>query len=191
MGNEMIEIRWHGRGGQGAVTAAKTLAAASMREGKYFQAFPEYGPERRGAPLQAFTRLSDQPIRTFAQVKSPSIVVILDGSLIGRLPVADGLGEGGVVIANFDGTPEELRARLKWQNGRVFMVNAKRIATENLGSAITNMPMIGALVKATGVVSLETALEEVKESFAHKFRAEIVEANLKAMQEAYDETVEV
>lgn len=187
MNNGMLEIRWHGRGGQGAVTAAKMLAAASMREGKYFQAFPEYGPERRGAPLQAFTRISDDPIRVYCHVQTPEIVVVLDSSLVGRGPITQGLSPDGTVVANFDGSPEELRARLGLPGGKVFAVNATKIATDLLGSPITNMPMLGALIKATGVVSLQSALEEVRESFGHKFRQELVEANLKAMQQAYDE----
>lgn len=188
--NDMLEIRWHGRGGQGAVTAAKMLAAASMREGKYFQAFPEYGPERRGAPLQAFTRISEKPIRVYCHVQSPEIVVVLDSSLVGRGPITQGLNPGGTIVANFDTGPQELREKLGLDGGRVFAVNATKIATDQLGSAITNMPMLGALIKATGVVSLETALAEVRESFGHKFRQDIVEANLRAMQQAYEETAE-
>lgn len=190
MESEMLEIRWHGRGGQGAVTAAKTLAAASMREGKYFQAFPEYGPERRGAPLQAFTRISNQPIRTYCHVEMPDIVVVLDASLVGRRQITEGLDPDGVVVANFDGSAEELRNKLGLQSGRVYAVNATKIATAHLGSPITNMPMLGALVRATGVVSIESALQEVRDSFGHKFRAEVVEANLRAMQQAYEETAE-
>lgn len=182
----MIEIRWHGRGGQGGVTAAKVLAATALRDGKQFQAFPEYGPERRGAPVQAFTRISDQPIRTFSHVTNPNIVVVLDSSLIGKVPLAEGLDEDGVLIANYDGTPAELRERLSIRGRKVFTVNATDIANRTLGRPITNTTMLGALVRATGVVSLEELLAEVREMFS-KFKGDIVEKNLAAVKAAYEE----
>ena len=181
----MIEIRWHGRGGQGAVTAAKVLAATALRERKQFQAFPEYGPERRGAPVQAFTRISDGPIRTFSHVTNPNIVVILDPSLIGKVPLTEGLDEDGVLIANYDGSPAELREKLGLKGRKVFTVNATEIANQTLGRPITNTTMLGALARVTGVVSLDELLTEVRAMFA-KFKGDIVEKNVAAVKAAYE-----
>jgi pyruvate ferredoxin oxidoreductase gamma subunit len=138
----MLEIRWHGRGGQGAVTASKVLASTALRDGKYFQAFPEYGPERRGAPVQAFTRISDEPIKLFSQVTNPKIVIIVDNSLIGKAPLTAGLPEDGIILANFDGKPAELRAKLgldadpKLKGCKVYTVAATSIANVS-GSTTT------------------------------------------------------
>ena len=184
----MIEIRWHGRGGQGAVTAAKLLAAAALRQGKYFQAFPEFGPERRGAPVQAFTRISDEPIRIYSQVKSPSVVVVLDSTLIGKVPVTEGLTEDGIVVANFAGGPAELRKKLDLNGrARVFTVDATAVALRRLGRPITNTPMLGALARATGMLDIDTLTVELEESFGGRFRPELVKANVQAMRDAYEE----
>ncbi len=179
----MLEIRWHGRGGQGVVTAAKLLAAAALREGKHFQAFPEYGPERRGAPVQAFTRIDDAPIRVFAHIAAPNVVVVLDETLLGKVPVADGLRQDGVLVANFAGTPAELRSMLGLRGGRVFTVDALRIASETLGRPITNTPMIGALLQAVPVVGLAHVVEELSE----KFKGRVAESNVNAVRRAYEE----
>ncbi len=184
----MIEIRWHGRGGQGAVTAAKLLAAAALREGKYFQAFPEYGPERRGAPVQAFTRISDEPVRIFSQVKSPSVVVVLDATLIGRVPMAQGLAEDGIVVANFAGSAAELREKLGLsKKTKVYTIDATGVAMRKLGRPIPNTPMLGALVRASGLLDINSLLTELEESFGGRFRPEVVKANVEAMREAYEE----
>ena len=179
----MLEIRWHGRGGQGVVTAAKLLAASVLREGKYFQAFPEYGPERRGAPVQAFTRIDDEPIRVFAHITSPDVVVVLDETLLGKVPVADGLREGGTLVANFRGTPAELRQKLGLKNGHVYTVDASHIATETLGRPITNTPMIGALLRAVPAVELGHVVDEL----AEKFKGSVAESNANAVRRAFEE----
>lgn len=179
----MLEIRWHGRGGQGVVTAAKLLAASALREGKYFQAFPEYGPERRGAPVQAFTRIDEQPIRVYAHVTAPNVVVVLDDTLLGKVPVTDGLGEDGVLVASYHGSPAELRRKLGLKGGRVFTVNALRIATEVLGRPITNTPMIGALLRAVPAVSLDNVVDELGE----KFKGSVAATNVAAIKRAYEE----
>ena len=168
------------------MTAAKVLAASVLRAGKQFQAFPEYGPERRGAPVQAFTRISDEPIRVFAPVTNPNIVIVLDSSLIDKVPLTEGLTEDGVVVANFDGTPSELRKKLGLKGRRVFAVNATEIANRTLGRPITNTPMLGALVRATGVVGLDEVLTEVREMFG-KFKGDVVEKNVAAVKAAYEE----
>ncbi|MBI4318099.1 MAG: 2-oxoacid:acceptor oxidoreductase family protein [Chloroflexi bacterium] len=183
----MLEIRWHGRGGQGAVTAAKLLASAALRAGKNFQAFPEYGPERRGAPVQAFTRIDDKPIRIFAQITAPDVVVVLDSSLIGKIPLVQGLPDDGILVANFDGSPKELRERIGLEGRRVFTVNASAIATEVLGKAITNTPMVGALIRASNALSLGQVVDEVREMFGDKLKADLVEANVQALRRAHEE----
>lgn len=182
----ITEIRWHGRGGQGTVTVAKLLASAAMREGKYFQAFPEYGPERRGAPLQAFTRISDTVIDEYCHVTTPGIVVVLDTGLIGNVPFTAGVTEDCVLVANYAGSPAELRDQLGFRVGRVVTVDATGIALRRFGRAITNTPMLGALIRATGVVQLENALAEVVESFAGKLSAEAIESNKSALLDAFN-----
>lgn len=187
-----IEIRWHGRGGQGAVTAAKLLAAAALREGKHFQAFPEYGPERRGAPVQAFTRISDEPIRIYTSVKSPSVVVVLDPSLLGKVPVTDGLTEDGVIIANYAGSSAELRKKLGLADDtklKVYAIDASTLAMRRLGRPIPNTPMLGALVGATGLVEMDALVAELEHSFGGRFRPELVKANVEVMREACQEVL--
>ena len=184
----MLEIRWHGRGGQGAVTASKVLAATALRDGKYFQAFPEYGPERRGAPVQAFTRISDTPIKLYSHVTDPKIVIILDNSLIGKVPLTDGLPEDGIVLANYEGSPAELRAKLGLKGRKVYTVNATGVAMRTLGRPITNTPMLGALVKITGVVPLDQLEAEVAAMFG-KMKGDVAERNLAAVRAAYEEVV--
>jgi pyruvate ferredoxin oxidoreductase gamma subunit len=179
----MLEIRWHGRGGQGVVTAAKLLAASALREGKYFQAFPEYGPERRGAPVQAFTRIDEEPIRVFAHVTAPNAVVVLDDTLLGKVPVTDGLGEDGVLVANYQGSPAELRRKLGLTGGRIYTVDALKIATETLGRPITNTPMIGALLHAVPAVALENVVDELSE----KFKGATAQTNVAAIRRAFEE----
>ena len=171
------------------MTAAKLLATTAMRAGKNFQAFPEYGPERRGAPVQAFTRIDDQPIRIFAQIMEPDIVVVLDSSLIGKIPLAQGLPADGILVANFDGSPEALRQRIGLEGRKVFTVNASAIATEVLGKPITNTTMVGALVRAADVLSLEQVIDEVRAMFGDKLKAELVEANVEALRRAHKEVV--
>lgn len=187
---ELVEIRWHGRGGQGVVTAGELLAEAALEEGKYFQAFPEYGAERMGAPIRAFTRISDAPIRQHCQITHPDVVVVLDPSLIGVVKLADGLKEGGALVVNTSASPQETRSKLNLERGRVYTVDATRIALDTMGRNITNTPMVGALLKAAGAVSKETLRHEIQKKLGSKFKAEVVEANLKAFERAYEETRE-
>lgn len=179
----MLEIRWHGRGGQGVVTAAKLLASAALREGKYFQAFPEYGPERRGAPVQAFTRIDDEPIRVFAHITAPNVVVVLDDTLLGKVPVTDGLDGDGVLVANYPGSPADLRRKLGLEGGRIYTVDALRIANDTLGRPITNTPMLGALLRAVAAVRLDNLVEELGD----KFKGATAESNVAAVRRAYEE----
>ena len=183
----MLEIRWHGRGGQGVVTAAKILAAASLRENKYFQAFPEFGPERRGAPLQAFTRIDNLPIRIYSHITVPDAVVVMDDTLIGNTPLTEGLGAESLLIANFTRSPGELRSRLNLQTGRLFTVRATEISLTNIGRPVTNTAMLGALLGVCPAVSRETAEEEIRHTLAGKIKPELLEANILSFREAFRE----
>ncbi|MFH0914731.1 MAG: pyruvate ferredoxin oxidoreductase subunit gamma [Chloroflexota bacterium] len=180
----MVEIRWHGRGGQGAVTSAELIAQAAIAEGKYAQAFPSFGPERRGAPVLAFTRVSaKEPVRIRAEITKPNAVVVLDPSLMEIVDVTAGLKEHGFLVVNTKKTVEQISARFpgKWQ---VATVDATRIAKELLGVPITNTTMVGAVLKATGVVNLESIAEPLKARFG-----KLAEKNFAAMKRAYEETV--
>lgn len=172
----MIEIRLHGRGGQGAVTAAEVLAAAAFKDGKQSQAFPKFGPERSGAPVEAYCRIDDKFINLRTQVYSPTHLIVLDPSLMSVVNVTDGLTKSGVIVINAEKKP-------KMDAYTVFNVNATKIATETLGKPIVNTAMLGAFAKATRVVSLESILEVIRE----RFSGELAEKNVKAIQRAYDE----
>lgn len=188
--SDLTEIRWHGRAGQGIVTAGELLAEAAMEEGKFFQAFPDYGPERMGAPIRSFTRISSKPIDIHCQITAPDVVVIVDPTVIGVVDVTEGLKKDGLVVVNTSETPDAMRAKLGLKTGRVFTVDATRISLDTLGRSMPNTPMLGALVKATGLVSLEGIKGYTKSRLGAKFRAQVVEANLAAIQRAYDEVVE-
>jgi len=181
--HSLVEIRWHGRGGQGAVTSAELLAQAAISEDKYAHAFPSFGPERRGAPVLAFVRISSrQPIRIRAEITRPDVVVVLDPGLLGVVDVASGLKENGLMVINTRGSFEDIEAQFKTKC-KLAKVDATAIAREVLGIPITNTTMIGALLKATGVVKLESLVEPLKQRFGR-----LAEKNIKAMQRAYEET---
>ncbi|HZD60895.1 MAG TPA: 2-oxoacid:acceptor oxidoreductase family protein [Anaerolineae bacterium] len=184
---KLTEIRWHARGGQGAVTAAKLLAETALAQGQYFQAFPEYGPERMGAPIQAFTRISDEPIYIRSSITNPEIVVVLDPTLLRAVDVTAGLGEDGILIVNTDEEPAAIRETMKLEGCKVFTVNASKIAKETIGRPIPNTPMMGALVKATGMMPIGNLTDYVRKSFGKKFAEEIIEGNVKAVERAYAE----
>jgi pyruvate ferredoxin oxidoreductase gamma subunit len=187
--SEMLEIRWHGRGGQGAKTAAQLLAEAAAAVGKFIQGFPEYGPERMGAPVQAFTRISDQPIELHCHVTEPSIVVVLDPTLLRRGDITSGMPEDGIILINTDHSPSDIKRALKIQSQQVYTVNASRIAAETIGRPIPNTPLLGALVRVTNIMSLEQLLADTKKKLARKFadRPQIVQGNLEAVRLAYKE----
>jgi len=181
---KIIEIRWHGRGGQGAVTSAELVARAAISEDKYAQAFPSFGPERRGAPVLAFNRISSgERIRVRAEIEEPDIVVLLDPGLLGIVDIASGLKEGGIVVVNTIKKAAEIKKALGI-NCSLATVDANKIAMEQLGVPIVNTTMTGALIKATGVVKLESMTEPLKERFG-----KLAERNLKAMERAYQETL--
>ncbi len=186
---KLTEIRWHGRGGQGAKTAALLFGEAALSEGKFIQAFPEYGPERTGAPVQSFNRISDEPIRLHCHVQSPNVVVVLDPTLIGAVDVTAGLKEDGIVIINTEASAAEMRKKLNLNGQKLFTIDASKIARETIGRDIPNTPMLGALVKATGLLTFETVMEDTRKKLEKKFRnrPEVIEGNLKAVERAYNE----
>jgi pyruvate ferredoxin oxidoreductase gamma subunit len=182
--NRLMEIRWHGRGGQGSVTSTELLAQAAISEGKYAQAFPSFGPERRGAPVQAFVRVdSKEPIRVRAEIKNPDVVVVLDPSLLSILNVTLGLKDNGLLVVNTRKPYSELTAEFGFTHD-MAIVNATRIARELLGIPIVNTTMVGALIKATNIVQIESLVEPLKKRFGR-----IADRNINAMKRAYEETI--
>lgn len=180
----MIEVRFHGRGGQGAVTSAELLALSAIHEGRYAQALPSFGPERRGAPVAAFARLDDVPIRLRSTISFPHYVVVLDPSLLQIPSIKAGLRDGGMVIVNTHMTEDECRVAMKGYSGRLAIVDASKIALQTLKVPITNTAMLGAFAKASNAVHLESFEEPLRERFRDK-----ADINLKALKLAYEETI--
>ncbi|MCW4046619.1 MAG: pyruvate ferredoxin oxidoreductase subunit gamma [Candidatus Bathyarchaeota archaeon] len=179
----MVEFRWHGRGGQGAWTASELLARTALYEGKYIQSFPEFGPERMGAPVTAFTRISMKPIRIHCAIYEPDVVVVLDPTLLKTVPVASGLTDDGVIVINSADDPVKVRENLKTKKGHLWTVPATEIALRILGMPITNTALLGTVARATGIVALESVEKTVKE----RFRLDIAEKNIAVIKEAYQE----
>ena len=180
---KILEVRWHGRGGQGAWTASELLARAAIHEGKYIQSFPEFGPERMGAPVAAFTRISNEPIQIHCAVYNPDVVAVLDPTLLKTVPVARGLNEGGTIIINSKENPADMRKMLNTDKGKIWTVSATEIAVRLLGRPITNTAMLGAVARITGIVQLKSIEKVVKE----RFRQTIAEKNVAVVKEAYKE----
>jgi len=181
---KMIEIRWHGRGGQGAVTSCELLAQAAISEGKYALAFPSFGPERRGAPVLAFDRINDEePVRRRAEITQPDVVVVLDPGLLPIVNVTSGLKENGAVILNTQKTAEQIKSEFGI-NARLATIDATKIAREELGVPIVNTTMLGALIKVTDIIKLESVSEPLERRFGR-----LAERNLKAMKRAHQETL--
>ncbi|MEA5000406.1 MAG: 2-oxoacid:acceptor oxidoreductase family protein [Endomicrobiaceae bacterium] len=189
MSAKMIEVRWHGRGGQGAKTAALLFAQAVLTTGKYIQAFPEYGPERMGAPVQSFNRVSDSPITIHCSITEPQFVVILDPTLLDAVDVTEGVGTQGKVIVNTSFSAEEMAKKLGIAKEQVYVVNASKIAEETIGKNIPNTPMLGALVKVIGNLDINGVLNDTKAKLEVKFRSkpEVIEGNIASIKRAYDE----
>ena len=184
--DKRIEIRWHGRGGMGAKTAALLLAEAMMHEGKYVQAFPEYGPERRGAPVVAFTRISDEEIKGHYGITSPDVVVILDDTLLTSPKVKEGIRKETIALVNTSLSQEEVKEKLGI-DCNIKVVNASFIAQEVFGKDLPNTPMLGALMKILNIITFERFLEAVKERLKTKFREDVVEKNIEAIKKAFKE----
>ena len=188
---ENVEIRWHGRGGQGTVTAAKVFADACLSGGRDVQAFPEYGPERAGAPLRAYNRISDKELRTHCPVKNPKVVAVVDATLLDAIDVTEGALDDAIIIVNTKKDPKEIREKIKAKaSQKVMTIDASQIALDTIGRAMPNAPMIGTVTKATGIITLENALEDVKKSFGKKFSQKIIDGNLEAVKRGYSEVKE-
>ncbi|MEO0089101.1 MAG: 2-oxoacid:acceptor oxidoreductase family protein [candidate division WOR-3 bacterium] len=191
MEKEILEIRWHGRGGQGAKTAALLFGEAALETGKFIQAFPEYGPERMGAPVTAYNRISSSEIRIHSGIKNPDVLVILDTTLFDACNVLEGLKEDGIILVNTKESPEIIREKLglKESKIKIYTVDASKIAIECLGRDIPNTPMLGALVKILGILDFQSFFNSVKKRLQEKFRGKevLIDKNLIAIKRAYEE----
>ena len=187
--SKMVEIRWHGRGGQGAKTASLLLADVAFSSGMYVQGFPEYGPERMGAPITAYNRIGNEPIRVHSNIYEPNFVVVVDETLIKAIEVEKGLKEGGAIIVNSERSPEELRAELRGYTGRLYTCNARKISEECLGKYFPNTPMLGAVVKVSELIPEAEFIKNMEESFKHKFstKPQVLEGNMCALKRSIDE----
>ena len=191
--NNLIEIRCHGRGGQGAKTASLLLADAAFNTGKYIQGFPEYGPERMGAPITAYNRISDKPITIHSNIYEPNYVVVVDDTLLESVPVTAGLKKEGAIVINTTKSPEYLKEKLNGYDGNIYTIDARKVSEETLGKYFPNTPMLAAIVKVTGIMSDEAFLEDMKGSFKHKFakKPEVIEGNMKALELALKEVTKI
>ena len=187
--NNLIEIRWHGRGGQGAKTASLLLADAAFNTGKYIQGFPEYGPERMGAPITAYNRISDAPITIHSNIYEPDYVVVVDDTLLESVDVTTGLKEDGAIVINTTKNYDYLKNVLNGYKGKVYTIDARAISMEALGKYFPNTPMLAAIVKVSGIMTDEEFLNDMQGSFKHKFakKPEVIEGNMKALQLALNQ----
>lgn len=187
--SKLTEIRWHGRGGQGAKTAALLLADVAFQSGMHVQGFPEYGPERMGAPITAYDRISSEPIRVHSNIYEPDFVVVVDETLLHTVDVTAGLKEEGAILINTERTSEELMPLLNGYRGRVYTINAKDVCMRTLGKYFPNTPMLAAIVKISGVIPEDEFLTQMEESLKHKFakKPEVLEGNMMALKLALKE----
>ena len=186
---DIVEIRWHGRGGQGAKTASLLLADAAFNTGKYVQGFPEYGPERMGAPITAYNRISSERSTVHSNIYEPDYVVVVDETLLSAVDVTAGLKKEGAIVINSSKTPAEIRPLLKGYEGKVCTIDAGKISEEELGKNFPNTPMLAAIVKVSGVVEENDFIEDMKASFKHKFasKPQVIEGNMKALKRSMEE----
>ena len=190
---DLIEIRWHGRGGQGAKTASLLLADAAFNTGKYIQGFPEYGPERMGAPITAYNRISNTPIRIHSNIYEPDYVVVVDDSLLEAVDVTAGLKPDGAIVINTTKSGNELKSLLNGYTGDIYTIDARKISLETLGKYFPNTPMLAAIVKVSGVIEEKDFLADMEGSFKHKFakKPEVIDGNMKALEMALKEVNKV
>lgn len=188
MGN-MLEIRWHGRGGQGAKTASLLLAEAAFDTGKFIQGFPEYGPERMGAPITAYNRISDERCPIHSNIYEPDYVVVVDETLIDVVDVTAGLKETGGIIINTSKTPDEIKSKLKGYKGGVYTIDAREISMATLGRYFPNTPMLAAVVKVANIMHEDTLIESMEKSFHHKFASKphVIAPNMEALKKSLSE----
>ena len=186
---DIVEIRWHGRGGQGAKTASLLLADAAFNTGKYVQGFPEYGPERMGAPITAYNRISDQRSTVHSNIYFPDYVVVVDETLLSAVDVTAGLKKEGAIVINSSKSPAELRPLLKGYEGRVCTIDAGKISEEELGKNFPNTPMLAAIVRVSGVIGEEEFIKDMEGSFKHKFasKPQVIEGNMRALTRSLEE----
>ena len=191
--NDLIEIRWHGRGGQGAKTASLLLADAAFNTGKYIQGFPEYGPERMGAPITAYNRISINPIRIHSNIYEPDYVVVVDDTLLESVDVTAGLKQEGAIVINTTKDNDYIRKVLKGYKGEIYKIDARKISEEALGRYFPNVPMLAAIVKVSKIMTDEELLNDMKGSFKHKFakKPEVIEGNMKALEIALKEVEKI
>ncbi len=191
--NNLIEIRWHGRGGQGAKTASLLLADAAFNTGKYIQGFPEYGPERMGAPITAYNRISNSPITIHSNIYEPDYVVVVDDTLLESVNVTAGLKETGAIVINTTKDNEYLKEKLKDYNGAIYKIDARKISMETLGKYFPNTPMLAAIVKVSNIMTDKEFLDDMVGSFKHKFakKPEVIEGNMKALEMSLKEIEKV
>lgn len=189
----MIEIRWHGRGGQGAKTASLLLADIAFNTGKYVQGFPEYGPERMGAPLTAYNRIDDKIIRLHSNIYEPDYVIVVDDSLIGNVDVTHGLKKDGALLVNTNLNGEKLRKALNGYEGKIYTVDATKISQDLLKANLPNTALLSAIIKITNLMSWEELNANMLESFKHKFAKKpyVIEPNMQAVERAFNEVTEV
>ena len=186
---DIVEIRWHGRGGQGAKTASLLLADAAFNTGKYVQGFPEYGPERMGAPITAYNRISRERSTVHSNIYFPDYVVVVDETLLSAVDVTAGLKKEGAIVINSSKSPAELRPLLKGYEGRVCTIDAGKISEEELGKNFPNTPMLAAIVKVSGVIGEEEFIKDMEGSFKHKFasKPQVIEGNMRALKRSLEE----
>ncbi len=187
--SKLTEIRWHGRGGQGAKTASLLLADVAFSNGDYVQGFPEYGPERMGAPITAFNRISTEPIRVRSNIYEPDYVVVVDQTLLESINVTDGLKSDGAIVVNTEKSPEDIREKLNGYTGKVYTIDAKDVSERTLGKYFPNTPMLAAIVKISGVMEEDKFVKEMESSFSHKFasKPEVIKGNMDALKLALEE----
>lgn len=187
--NNVTEIRWHGRGGQGAKTAALLLADVAFQTGKFVQGFPEYGPERMGAPITAYNRISDKRIRVHSNIYNPQYVVVVDESLLDCVDVTSGLKKEGAILINTARPKEEIMPHLKGYEGAVYTIDARKVSMETLGKYFPNTPLLAAIVKVAGIMDEERFITEMQASFSHKFasKPEVIDGNMAALKMALQE----
>ena len=181
---DLIEIRWHGRGGQGAKTASLLLADAAFNTGKYIQGFPEYGPERMGAPITAYNRISDNPITVHSNIYEPDYVVVVDDTLLESVDVTAGLKKTGAIVINTTKPADYLKSHLKGYKGDVYTIDARKVSMETLGKYFPNTPMLAAIVKVSNLMPEEDFMKDMEGSFKHKFakKPEVIDGNMKALE---------
>lgn len=189
MEKSLIEIRWHGRGGQGAKTASLLLAEVAFNTGMYIQGFPEYGPERMGAPITAYNRIANFPLRVHSNIYEPDYVVVVDETLLKTVSCTSGLKKEGAIVINTKKTPEEIRPELKGYEGKVYTIDARTISEEALGAYFPNTPMLAAVVKASGILEEEQFVNDMENSFRHKFASKphVVSKNMDALKRSLQE----